>query len=80
MAPMVEKGERIRRLGQEIATEGVGVLRDLIHERPMVVFGVIGATELLLVRFASARALGTAATIGIQAAQMTGGNADSEHH
>jgi hypothetical protein len=78
MAPMVEKGERIRRLGQEIATEGVGVLRDLIHERPMVVFGVIGATALLLVRFASARALGTAATIGIQAAQMTGGKASTQ--
>jgi hypothetical protein len=37
----------------------------------------VGATALLLARFASARALRTAATIGIQAAQITGGNADT---
>jgi hypothetical protein len=70
VAPLVAKGRCITRLGQEIATEGVGILRDLVHERPLVVFSVVGATALLLLRFGSFRALGTAATIGIQAANM----------
>jgi hypothetical protein len=76
VAPMVEKGERITRLGRELATESVGLLRDLVQERPMLVFGVMSATALLLARFASARALGTAATVGLQAARMARGDAN----
>jgi hypothetical protein len=74
MAPMVEKTQRINRLGREVASEGVALLRDLVHERPMVVFGVVGAAALLLARFASARTLGRAAAIGVQVANLTAPN------
>jgi hypothetical protein len=70
VAPMVEKGQQMTRLGQDIASEGVGLLRDLVHERPIFVFSVVVATALLLARFASVRALGTAAAIGVQAAKL----------
>jgi hypothetical protein len=70
LAPMVEKGQHMRRLGQDIASEGVGLLRDLIHERPIIVFSVVAAASLLLARFASPRALVTAASIGVQAANL----------
>ena len=52
----------------EVAKEGVALLRDLVHERPIVVFSVVSATALLLARFASARTLGTAAAIGAHVA------------
>jgi hypothetical protein len=74
VAPMVEKSQRIKRLGQEVAKEGVALLRDLVHERPIVVFSVVGATALLLARFASARTLGTAAAIGAHVANLTAEN------
>jgi hypothetical protein len=74
VAPMVDKGRRINRLGREVAREGVALLRDLVHERPIVVFGVFGATALLLARFASARTLGRAAAIGVQVANLTADN------
>jgi hypothetical protein len=70
LAPMVEKGQHMKRLGQDIASEGVGLLRDLVHERPIIVFSVVAATGLLLARFASARGLATAASIGVQAANL----------
>jgi hypothetical protein len=34
--PMVEKAKRIRRLGQEIAMDGLSLLRDLIHEQQLL--------------------------------------------
>jgi hypothetical protein len=74
VAPMVEKSQRINRLGREVGKEAVALLRDLVHERPLVVFGVVGATALLLARFASARTLGRAAAIGVQMANMTAEN------
>jgi hypothetical protein len=68
--PMVEKAKGVRRLGQEIATDGLALLRDLIHEQPIIVFGVVGAAAFLLARTASFRTLATAATIGVQGAQL----------
>ena len=68
--PMVEKAKRVRRLGQEIATDSLALLRDLIHEQPIIVFSVLGATAFLLARIASFRALATATTIGVQGAQL----------
>ncbi|MET0168630.1 MAG: hypothetical protein ABW318_27000, partial [Vicinamibacterales bacterium] len=70
VSPIVEKAQRMKDLGQEIATDGLGLLRDLVHERPMIVFSVVGATAFLLARFASIRGLASAASIGVQAAQL----------
>jgi hypothetical protein len=68
--PIVEKAKSIRRLGHEIATDGLTLLRDLVHERPIIVFSVVGATAFLLARIVSFRALATVATIGVQGAQL----------
>jgi hypothetical protein len=70
--PIVEKAKGVRRLGREIAADGLTLLRDLVHERPIIVFSVVGATAFLLARIASFRTLATAATIGIQGAQLGG--------
>jgi hypothetical protein len=32
--PIVEKAKGVRRLGREIAADGLTLLRDLVHERP----------------------------------------------
>jgi hypothetical protein len=75
VAPMADKARTIRRLAQEVMKDGTGLLRDLVHERPMLVFGVVTMTALLLGRFASARTLATAASIGVEAGRL--GNLDA---
>jgi hypothetical protein len=70
VAPIADKARTIRRLAGEVLKDGTGLLRDLVHERPMLVFGVVTMTALLLGRFASARTLATAATIGVEAAKL----------
>ena len=50
--------------------EGTSLLRDLVQERPILVFGVVATTALLLGRFASARILATVASIGVEAGKL----------
>jgi hypothetical protein len=64
MDPIVDKARSVRDLGREILTDGTSLLRDLVRERPLIVVGAVGFTAVLLARFASARALTAAATIG----------------
>ena len=70
VAPIADKARTIGRLAQEVMEEGTGLLRDLVHERPMLVFGFVAMTALLLGRFASARTLATAASIGVEAGKL----------
>jgi hypothetical protein len=70
VAPMADKTRTIRRLAQEVMKDGTGLLRDLVHERPMLVFGVVTMTALLVGRFASARTLATAVSIGAEAGKV----------
>jgi hypothetical protein len=70
MAPITDNARAIRRLGQEIVADGTGLLRDLVHERPTIVFSVVGVAALLLARFASVRTLTTAATLGAQVGDL----------
>jgi hypothetical protein len=70
VAPMADKARTIRQLAQELMKDGTGLLRDLVHERPMLVFGVVTTTALLLGRFASARMIATAASIGVEAGKL----------
>ena len=58
------------RLAKEVMKEGTSLLRDLVQERPILVFGVVATTALLLGRFASARALATVASIGVEAGKL----------
>ena len=67
---MAEKARTIRRLAKEVMKDGTGLLRDLVQERPILVFGVVATTALLLGRFASARALATVASIGVEAGKL----------
>ena len=67
---MADKARTIRQLAREVMKDGTGLLRDLVHERPMLVFGVVTTTALLLGRFASARMLATAASIGAEAGKL----------
>jgi hypothetical protein len=70
VAPLADRARAIRHLAQEVMKDGSGLLRDLVQERPMLVFGVVAMTALLLGRFASARTLATAASIGVEAGKL----------
>jgi hypothetical protein len=70
VAPMADKARTIRRLAKEVMKDGTGLLRDLVQERPILVFGVVATTALLLGRFASARTLATVASIGVEAGKL----------
>jgi hypothetical protein len=70
VAPLADRARTIRHLAQEVMKDGTGLLRDLVQERPMLVFGVVAMTALLLGRFASARTLATAASIGVEAGKL----------
>jgi len=67
---MADKARTIRRLAKEVMKDGTGLLRDLVQERPILVFGVVATTALLLGRFASARILATVASIGVEAGKL----------
>ena len=68
--PMADKAKTIRGLAQEVMKDGTGLLRDFVHERPMIVFGVATMAALLIGRFASARTLATAASIGMDVGKL----------
>lgn len=70
VAPIANKTRTIRRLAGEVMSDGSGLLRDLVHERPMLVLGAIAVTAVLLGRFASARALAAAASLGVEAGKL----------
>jgi hypothetical protein len=70
VALMADRARTIRRLAQEVMKDGTGLLRDLVQERPMLVVSVVAMTALLLGRFASARTLATAASIGVEAGKL----------
>jgi hypothetical protein len=67
---MADKARTIRRLAREVMKDGTGLLRDLVHERPMLVFGVVTMTALLVGRFASPRTVATAVSIGVEAGKV----------
>jgi len=48
----------------------IGEALNLSFNRPILVFGVVATTALLLGRFASARALATVASIGVEAGKL----------
>jgi hypothetical protein len=68
--PIADKTRTIRRLAREVMNDGTGLLRDLVHERPMLVFGAIAMTAAVLGRFASARTLAAAASLGVEASKL----------
>jgi hypothetical protein len=70
MAPIADNARIIRRLAQEIVADGAGLVRDLVHERPTIVFSIVGVATLLLARFVSVRTLATAATLGAQVGDL----------
>jgi hypothetical protein len=70
VAPLADRARTIRHLSREVMKDGTGLLRDLVHERPILVFSTVAMSALLLGRFASARTLATVASIGVEAGKL----------
>jgi hypothetical protein len=67
-----DKSRRMADAGRDTAGEAARLFRDVPEERPLLVIGAIAAASYLVARFGSIRALGTAAKLGGQAAELAG--------
>jgi hypothetical protein len=67
-----DKSRHIADVGRDTAGEAARLFRDLLEERPLLVIGAIAAASYLISRFGSIRAVGTAAKLSGQAAELGG--------